>query len=173
MNGSLEEAYRLDKQQMQSLIRNLVEPLSDGCWIWQGTTSRNAGLVMVGGKRYMARRLAYVAFRLKPRLKEGDRVLVTCNKPGCVNPKCMYVGKGKKASRPVGVDGNRKYPWHEWLTKREFSVTMGKDFDVSVKSMRSAIRKVLVARGVGHRMRVQGDTITVEVTGGKESGIAG
>ncbi len=67
----------------------------DGCWLWTGNTDRRGyGILSVPGKKYnqKAHRVAY-------ELTHGDfqkdlLVCHECDKPGCINPKCLWLGTG-------------------------------------------------------------------------------
>ncbi len=64
---------------------------SDGCWEWTGRKNKKGyGRISIFGFTELAHRIAYKLF-VGPIL-DGLHVLHKCDNPGCVRPKCLFLG---------------------------------------------------------------------------------
>jgi hypothetical protein len=73
------------------------------CWLWRGAKREGGyGSMLRNGKLQSVHRLAYD--RLIGPIPEGLRVLHTCDIPGCVNPRHLFLGTQRDNMR----DGVRK-----------------------------------------------------------------
>jgi hypothetical protein len=62
-----------------------------GCWLWSGAqTRRGYGITTVKGRRTLAHRAAWKAFR--GQIRDGLFVCHRCDVPACVNPDHLFLG---------------------------------------------------------------------------------
>lgn len=95
---------------------------SDGCWLWQGAIDRKGyGMFSIGSRRrpdgtrrnsmVLAHRVSYeIEFGAIPRSGASGYlcVLHSCENPGCVNPKHLFLGTNLDSVRKMDAKGRRK-----------------------------------------------------------------
>lgn len=75
-----------------------------GCWEWKARKmSHGRGGVTIGGRDYVASRVAYEAF-VGP-IGEGLRVCHRCDNPGCVRPDHLFLGTAKDNTQDMVAKG--------------------------------------------------------------------
>ena len=94
------EKYRnFSKVDLKTRIENgsVPEPNS-GCWLWDGAFTQNGyGELVVNGKKTLAHRAAYSAF--KGDLPKGALILRKCSTRLCVNPDHLEIGTHQEKRR--------------------------------------------------------------------------
>jgi len=68
--------------------RSQMDP-NGGCWLWEGYLQNGYGRLDVGGKKHLAHRASYVAFKGQT---SGLSVMHKCDVPACVNPDHLTLG---------------------------------------------------------------------------------
>lgn len=97
------------------MARCLIDP--DGCWIWQGGTSRGGGkktqanpgypTVWVYEEKRPRRGHAVVFEAFHGELPEGHERAHLCSKSLCLNPACMQA-QTKEANRRERIERDRR-----------------------------------------------------------------
>lgn len=64
---------------------------------------------------------------------------------------------------------HHKYNWATWLDGRIWQMVRGEDFQISSKSFQLAVLSTAKRRGLTVKTRVDGDIVTFQVTGKKET----
>lgn len=136
-----------------------------GCWVWQRATLSGYGVLRVGKTLLLARRVAYLAYRVKPALG-GSVVRARCGNRLCVNPRHLYPGKGKVGGSKTGHNGRHKhppYPWDTWLAFSRLALVRGQDYHCTTKAMVAQLRGAAAARGVSVSVRSSKTVLHVTV----------
>lgn len=107
--------------------------ISDGCWMWLGGRSDEGyGRVKIGGRRYVASRIAYLLIRGE--VPDDLNVCHTCDNPGCVNPAHLFLGDDAANHRDRDAKGRGR-----WVTRDFHPLTKLPSSAVSiVKEMAAA-----------------------------------
>lgn len=129
-------------------IRNLVDVVPDGCWIFQGTKNdAGYGRIMVGGKKRYAHRVSYETFNGP--IDTGLYVCHSCDRPSCVNPDHLWTGTGKDNARDMSRKG--RAPSGEWCRGEGNGRAKLSERDVLVirSSQGTSVRSLATEFGVG------------------------
>lgn len=73
---------QLNARQTAAFLKKVVD--TGDCWIWTGSTSRDAGYLRVDGRLYQAHRISYSLY--VGTIPEGAEVDHRCMVRRCVNP---------------------------------------------------------------------------------------
>jgi hypothetical protein len=88
-----------------------VARTQEGCWVWQGTTSRNGYGLWTTGVRpsrrtVQAHRLSWVI--VNGPIPEGMCVCHSCDVPPCVNPEHLWLGTARENARDKVAKGRMR-----------------------------------------------------------------
>lgn len=80
--------------------------LADGCWIWNGSYTRDGyGVLTVGRQQVRAHRASYSEFKgdIPPQMVVCHR----CDNPKCVNPDHLFLGTHRDNTQDMIAKGRR------------------------------------------------------------------
>lgn len=127
----------------ERLLLQSKAPNNDGCWIWAGLTHHTGyGLVKVQGRRILAHRASWLAFRGE--IPDGLWVLHKCDVPACINPHHLFLGDHTAnmadAASKGRIKGGRskltKAQVARILDRNMTAVTVARELGMSVKYIR-------------------------------------
>lgn len=61
----------------------------------------------------------------------------------------------------------QRYPWDDWFSREEFTLTLGKDFTTTPWGMGVTVRSAALSRGIRVSVRLTPETVNVRVIKGK------
>lgn len=77
------------------------------CWEWMGGKTRGYGRIAVGLKTMTTHRFSYITHNGD--VPKGLHVLHSCDNPGCVNPKHLFLGTQKDNMDDMIKKGRGRY----------------------------------------------------------------
>lgn len=116
LNGRISSCGCLHGLPVKEYFMKHVKEIENGCWFWQGLVNKEGyGEIKFRGKQWRAHRLSYTIFNGE--ITKGMCVCHKCDTPGCVNPKCLFLGTNAMNSQDM-VNKNRQVKGHSvWNAK--------------------------------------------------------
>lgn len=80
---------------------------TDSCWLWTAYKNNNGyGMFWLNGKLLLSHRISFTFY--KEEIPEGLNICHTCDNPGCVNPKHLFLGSQKDNIKDMCLKGRAK-----------------------------------------------------------------
>ena len=97
-----------EKDKTRFFAKISTEPTDKGCLLWLASTGKGYGQVRIGGRLFIATRIAYF---LHYGVDPGEfHVCHKCDNPTCCGPECLYLGTQKDNMQDMMAKGRGNQP---------------------------------------------------------------
>jgi len=107
--------YSIDKyikEQMKIIFYQNIKIIDNGCWLWTGDIDKDGyGVIYAFSYRTKAHRFSYELFNNI--IKNNLCVCHSCDTPGCVNPKHLWLGTSPENTQDSINKGRRNFMFGE------------------------------------------------------------